>query len=198
METVKSMTKFSLVKELNAVPNLSKSVRDKIIKNVINDQSIFQSLIEIAFDYNNEISIKACSILETTCEKRIDWLAFNLNYFIENLYKVKDESAIRSLAKICNLMMQDYDSKFDSPIKLIITNDQVSQLIETNFDWLLSNHKVSIKADAMEALYYLGNKISWIHYELKMILEKNLDDESPGYVSRAKKILEAISKNQAA
>lgn len=198
MNAVKGISKFSLLKELNAVPALTKSSRDKIAKTVFEDPTQFQSLIEIAFDYDNDISAKACSILETVCEKRIEYMAFNLNFFTDNLPNVTNEGCIRSMAKISNLVAMDYDSKFDSAIRLVITKDQISQLIESNFEWLLSDHKVGIKADAMEALYYLGNSISWIHYELKMILDKNIPNESPGYIARAKKILEGISKNQAA
>ena len=198
MNAVKSITKYSLIKELNSLKNASKDNRSKVSKLVLKDQALFQSLIEIVFDYDNDLSVKASGILELVCEDRLDWIAFSLPYFTENLYKLKDDSAVRSAAKICNLIAQNYNSKFDSPIKLIITEEQVAQIIETCFDWLLSDYKVATKAHAMEALYYIGKKTGWIHYELKMIIEKNLPVESPGYVARAKKVLESISKNTAA
>ncbi|MGB5363037.1 MAG: adenylosuccinate lyase [Aureibaculum sp.] len=198
MNPVKSITKYSLIKELNSLKNASKDNRSKVSKLVLKDQALFQSLIEIVFDYDNDLSVKASGILELVCEDRLDWIAFNLPYFTENLHKLKDDSAVRSAAKICNLIAQNYNSKFDSPIKLIITEEQVAQIIETCFDWLLSDYKVATKAHAMEALYYIGKTTGWIHYELKMIIEKNLPLESPGYVARAKKVLESISKNTAA
>ncbi len=190
--------KYSLLKELNAIQDAGRENRVKITKKVLKDQELFQSLIEIAFEHNNELSVKAIWILELVCEKRLDWLAFNLTYFIENISNIKEESAVRSIAKICNLVAQDYNSKFDSPIKLTITQDQVSQMIETCFEWLLSDYKVATKAHAMESLYFLGIKTGWIHYELKMIIEKNLPLESPGYATRAKRVLESMSKDTAA
>jgi len=199
MKTVKNMTKYSLLKELNAIQDSGRESRVKVTKKVLKDQELFQSLIEIAFEQKNDLSVKAIWVLELVCEKRLDWLAFNLTYFIESLPTIiHDESAIRSIAKICNLVAQDYNSKFESPIKLTITQDQVSQMIETCFDWLLSDYKVATKAHAMETLYYLGIKTGWIHYELKMIIEKNLPAESPGYATRAKKVLDSMSKNTAA
>jgi len=198
MKTVKDTTKYSLLKDLNAIQDAGRENRVKITKKVLKDQSLFQSLIEIAFEHDNDLSVKAIWILELVCEKRLDWLAFNLPYFIENLPKVTDESAVRSLAKVCNLVAQDYNSKFESPIKLTITQDHISQMIETCFEWLISDYKVATKAHAMEALYFLGIKTGWIHYELKMIIEKNLPVESPGYATRAKKVLESMSKNTAA
>lgn len=198
MKTVKDKTKYSLLKELNAIQDAGRENRVKVTKKVLKDQELFKSLIEIAFEQGNGLSVKAIWILELVCEKRLDWLAFNLTYFIENISNVKEESAVRSIAKICNLVAQDYNSKFDSPIRLTITQDQVSQMIETCFEWLLSDYKVATKAHAMESLYFLGIKTGWIHYELKMIIEKNLPLESPGYATRAKKVLESMSKDTAA
>lgn len=198
MKTVKDKAKYSLLKELNAIQDAGRENRVKVTKKVLKDQELFKSLIEIAFEQGNGLSVKAIWILELVCEKRLDWLAFNLTYFIENISNVKEESAVRSIAKICNLVAQDYNSKFDSPIRLTITQDQVSQMIETCFEWLLSDYKVATKAHAMESLYFLGIKTGWIHYELKMIIEKNLPLESPGYATRAKKVLESMSKDTAA
>lgn len=198
MKTVKDTSKYSLLKELNAIQDAGRENRVKVTKKVLKDQELFQSLIEIAFEQGNGLSVKAIWILELVCEKRLDWLAFNLTYFIENISNVKEESAVRSIAKICNLVSQDYNSKFESPIKLTITQDHVSQMIETCFEWLLSDYKVATKAHAMESLYFLGIKTGWIHYELRMIIEKNLPFESPGYATRAKKVLESMSKDTAA
>ncbi len=198
MKTVKDMSKYSLLKELNAIQDAGRENRVKVTKKVLKDQELFQSLIEIAFEKGNDLSVKAIWILELVCEKRLDWLAFNLTYFIENIDTIKEESAVRSIAKICNLVAQDYNSKFESPIKLTITQNHVSQMIETCFEWLLSDYKVATKAHAMESLYFLGIKTGWIHYELKMIIEKNLPLESPGYATRAKKVLESMSKDTAA
>jgi hypothetical protein len=198
MENVKNMNKYSLLKDLNQLQNASREGRIALAKKVLKDQNKFQSLTNIIIDNDNELAVKAAWILELVCEKNIDWMAFCLPDFIENIPKYEDESAVRSIAKVCNLIAQDYSSKFDSPIKLIMNKDHVSQMIETCFDWLLSDFKVATKAHAMETLYYLGKKTGWIHYELKMIIEKNLPIESPGYKARAKKVLESISKNNAA
>jgi hypothetical protein len=198
METKQKTNKFSLLKELNAINNAGRESRLKVAKMVLKDQELFESLLETAFEHDNELSVKAIWVLELVCEKNLEWMAFNLPYFIKNISKPKEESAVRSISKICNLIAQDYNSKFDSPIKLIMTEDHVSQMIETCFDWLISDFKVATKAHAMETLYFLGIKTGWVHYELKMIIEKNLPIESPGYIARAKKVLESMSNDNAA
>ncbi len=193
------MTKYSLIKELNAIKSMSKSHRDKISSIVLKEETLFKSLIEITFDYKNETSVKAALILEIVCEHRLDWIAYSLPYFTKNIGNLENDSAIRPAAKICNLIAQDINSKFDSPIKIIATQQQLEQIIETCFYWLRKEDtKVATKAHAMEALYFLGLKNSWIHYELKMILEKNIPDESPAYETRGKKILDLMSKNNIA
>jgi len=199
MESIKQMTKYSLIKELNAIKSISKSYRDKISKTVLKDETLFHSLIEITFDYNDEISVKAALILEVVCEYRLDWIAYSLPYFTKNINKLENESAIRPAAKICNLIAQDINSKFDSPIKIIATKKQLEQIIETCFSWLTNEEtKVASKAHAMEALYYLGLQNEWIHYELKMILEKNIPQESSAYQTRGSKILDLMAKNDIA
>jgi len=193
------MTKYSLIKELNAIKSMSKSHRDKISRIVLKDETLFKSLIEITFDYKNETSVKAALILEIVCEHRLDWIAYSLPYFTKNISQLDNDSAIRPAAKICNLIAQDINSKFDSPIKIIATQQQLEQIIETCFYWLRNEDtKVATKAHAMEALYFLGLQNAWIHYELKMILEKNIAIESPAYETRGKKILELMSKNNLA
>lgn len=193
------MTKYSLIKELNAIKSMSKSHRDKISRIVLKDETLFKSLIEITFDYKNETSVKAALILEIVCEHRLDWIAYSLPYFTKNINKLDNDSAIRPAAKICNLIAQEINSKFDSPIKIIATQKQLEQVIETCFYWLRKEDtKVATKAHAMEALYFLGLQNSWILYELKMILEKNIPVESPAYETRGKKILDLMSKNKLA
>ncbi len=198
MNAVKNINKYSLIKELNTIQNTNRESIKKLSNAILKDQSQFESLIEIAFDYDNEISLKALITAELVVEQRLDWMAYNLSYFTKNIALLKDENAIKSASKICNLIAQDYTSKFDSAIKLIITHEQLSEIIETCFDWLLRDYKASTKTQAMEALYYIGKKISWIHYEIKLILDKNIENESSNYKVKANKILELISKSSVA
>lgn len=193
------MTKYSLIKELNQIKDMSKSHKEKVSKTVLADENLFKSLVEIAFDYNNETSVKAAQVLEVVCEERLDWIAYNLPYFTKNIAYLKNDNAVRPAAKICNLIAKEINSKFDSPIKVIATKEQIAQIIETCLAWLLDEDtKVVSKAHAMEALYHLGHKLNWIHYELKMIIERDIEDESPAYTVRASKILQKLAKENRA
>jgi len=192
------MNKYSLIKELNSIPSINRESVKQLSKIILNDQNLFKSLVEVAFDYDNEISLKAIITLEIVVEQRLDWIAYNLSYFTNNISALKNENAIRSASKICNLIAQDYTSKFDSAVKLIMTHEQLSEIIETCFDWLLKDYKASIKTQSMEALFHIGKKVSWVHYEVKLILEKNSTNQSSNYISKANKVLEMISKTSMA
>jgi len=198
MSAVKNMNKYSLIKELNVIPSINRESVKQLSKLILNDQQLFESLVEIAFDYDNEISLKAIITLEIVVEQRLDWIAYKLSYFTNNIALLTNENAIRSASKICNLIAQDYTSKFDSAIKLIMTHEQLSEIIETCFDWLLKDYKASIKTQSMEALFHIGKKIRWIHYEVRLILEKNSTNQSSNYISKANKVLEMISKTSMA
>ncbi len=198
MSAVKNMNKYSLIKELNVIPSINRESVKQLSKLILNDQHLFESLVEVAFDYDNEISLKAIITLEIVVEQRLDWIDYKLSYFTNNIASLKNENAIKSASKICNLIAQDYTSKFDSAVKLIMTHEQLSEIIETCFDWLLKDYKASIKTQSMEALFHIGNKISWIHYEVRLILEKNATNQSSNYISKANKVLEMISKTSMA
>ena len=198
MNAVKNMNKYSLIKELNTIPNTNRESLKKISKMVLSDQSLFESLVEISFDYENDISLKAIATLELAVEQRMDWIAYNLSYFTQNISKLKDEEALKPASRICSFIAQEYTSKFDSPVKLILTYDQLSEIIETSFDWLLKDYKSSIKNNAMDTLYHVGKKIGWIHYEIKLIIDKNISKESANYASKAQKVLEMIEKTSLA
>ena len=110
MNAVKNMNKYSLIKELNTTPNTNRESLKKLAKLVLTDQSLFESLVEISFDYDNDISLKAIATLELAVEQRLDWIAYNLSYFTKNISRVKDENAIKSISKICNLIAPRFDS----------------------------------------------------------------------------------------
>jgi len=44
----------------------------------------------------------------------------------------------------------------------------------------------------MQSLYWLGFQFTWIHPELKIILERDYHTGSSGYKARARKILNQI------
>ena len=197
MKVINEKIKYSLLKEIRGIKNANRESRVSIAKKVVNDDATFSSLLEIALEYHNEYAVKAMWIVEYICEQRMDLLAIHFNYFIHRIQTLSDENISRSASKICNLVAKSYVSKIESPIQIIATEEQISILTEISFHWLQNDYKVAIKANAMETLYELGKAISWIHYELNLVLIKNISFESPSFKTKATNILKALSKNAA-
>ena len=87
-----------------------------------------------------------------------------------------------------------YNSKKNTEIDKYFTKKHIDKIIETGFDWMISDQKVAVKAYTMEALFLFGKEIDWVHDELKLILVQEISSGSPAYKARAKKILKWIEK----
>lgn len=166
------------------------NARDVILEN----KSLFPFLLKIAFDSQNKTAIKAAWILELVCEQKLDLLIPQLDFFISNIKTLKNESAIRPASKICLFLGEAYTSKSTNAIQKNLTKTQIEQIIETGFDWLISNHKVATKAYTMQTLYLFGENQDWVHQELKLIIQQNIMKESAAYKARGKMTLDLINK----
>ncbi len=186
------MNKSDLINELNSLKNAKRIYRDKSTDFVLNHPETFPFLLEIVFESSSKLSIKAAWVLELVCSENINLLIPHLNYYTKNLTKITDESALRPLSKVCFFITNTYFSKTGNQINKRLTNKNIDQIIENNFDWLIGNHKISIQVFAMDTLYLLGKKYDWIHQELKLVLEKNTSSRSAGYQAHAKKILKKL------
>ncbi|WP_417444784.1 hypothetical protein [Joostella sp.] len=166
--------------------------RIKVANMVLQNKAIFPELLDLCFAENKELSHKACWVTEFVCKSELDILFPQLKYFIKNLPTLTNDSSIRPMAKICELLCESYFQKKNKETISHLTNPILEQLTETNFDWLISDAKVATKAYAMRNLYFLGKKYDWIYPELKPILLKDMPNHSSAYKARARHILNKI------
>ncbi len=75
--------------------------RDEITQQILVDVHLFEYLFEIALNTNNENHYKACWIMELVLQKKLHYLHESLTLFCDSLPKFKNESALRSISKIC-------------------------------------------------------------------------------------------------
>lgn len=187
------MNKEFLIQQLDAIENAKRVNRLRVADLVLENPVLFKYLLELVFDFDNKLSIKAAWVLEFVCVKKLEWLVPHLNYFTQNIGNIKFGSAVRPVAKICELLAKCYTSKNNSDIKNNLTTAHLDQLIETGFDWLISDHKVAVKAYTMEMLFLVGKNHNWVHEELQLIIQQNITNESAAYKARGKKILSWIN-----
>jgi len=185
------MTKAQLYKALDYV-NHSREKRMEMAILVSYNPHLVAPLFEIANTDNDQISSRACWVLEFTGRENLSYIIPHLDQFTAILSLLKRESSIRPMAKICELLMLAYFKAENHTIKKALNEDHLEKITTACFDWLIGDYKVAPKAYSMTSLFLLGTKYDWIHPELKIILEQNYADGSAAYKARARMALAKI------
>jgi hypothetical protein len=85
--------------------------------------------------------------------------------------------------------------KIISEVPLKLSRSDKSILVNLCFDYLVSGrYPVAIRVYGMQVLYNLSHEFPEIGQELAQILEDQMPDETPGYRSRARRILGRMGK----
>ena len=164
--------------------------RLEVSKEILENPSLFSELILICFSQEDKNNHKACWILEFVSYEELLWLQPHLDFFCSNLKVLKDESSLRPIAKVVQLLVKSHYKKGENCINL--SEENLQNCIEASFDWLINDVKVATKAYSIRTLYILGNHYEWIHPELKNIIEKDFGDHSAAYKAVAKEVLKKI------
>lgn len=187
------MTTEQLYHELNYV-NHSREKRLFYAKLVNKNPDLITKLLDILFLVDDKISPRSAWVLEFTCQKNIDIIIPYLDEFTKNMHKVHLDSAVRPVAKICELLAKSYSEKTDNAIKQKLTETHIDRIIENCFDYMINNGKVAPKAYSMTTLFMLGKNYDWVYPELKRILEEDFSKQSAAFKARARHILKKMKK----
>ena len=170
----------------------SRKKRAEMSAIILDNPQLIASLLKIAFSVDNPISKRACWVMEFTAKENLAYIFPYLNTFTENLNRVHFDSSIRPMAKICEYLLKEYFSDTSNEIKVIMNDIHLERMTSACFDWLIGKYKVAPKAYSMTCLLLLGRKFSWIHPELKILLEQNYSKGSTAYKARARMTLAKI------
>ncbi len=183
------MSPSQLYESLSYV-NSSKESRFKYAVVLIENPQLISPCLKIICSNEDPQSSRAGWILEYACRIKLNLLLPYLDDLLNVIPNVKLDSALRTLAKICELLcIAHYKEK-----SIDLTSEQKDILIESCFDWLITEQKVALKAYSMSSLFLLGTDRDWIHPELKKILEKDFSKSSAAYKARAKHIFIKLNK----
>ncbi|SRR5690554_5177001 len=158
---------------------------------VLKDPKLMEEVAEVAFDLNNEFHFKACWILELLAMAKIELLTPYLEAFCNSITSYKDDSSVRTTAKIGFLIVKEHYS--EQP-KFKLSEEQINKLTECCLDRLISDEKVAAKAYSAETLYILGKYQDWIYPELCQILSDGYSQHSAAYKATARNIIKRINK----
>ncbi len=111
------MTKEYLILQLENIEHARRINRLRVANLVLQNQELFPFLLELVFEIDNKTSIKAAWVLEFVCDEKLEWLAPYLTFFTNTIDKVKFDSAVRPVSKICELLAKAYTSKTPSIIQ---------------------------------------------------------------------------------
>lgn len=174
-------------KKLNSLTG-HRANRHKYADEVLENPELFPELVHLCFLDSNKNAAKASWILELVCYEKLVWLQKYLDFFCSNIKNQIDKSAIRALSKICLLLAISHFKKKE----IQLSENQLQQITETCFDWLMTDVKVASKCYSIRALHLLGNHFGWIHPELKVILDKDYNSHSAAYKAVGREILKKI------
>ncbi len=185
------MTLEELHEELSYV-TASRENRLKYANMVLNDMSLFPKLIDVLFMVDDKVSCHAAWVFEFVCKDYIYAIIPHLDKFTSNLHRLRFDSSIRAVAKICELIAKENYSKENLTIKKFLTAKHKEQIIENSFDWMINKRAIAVKVHAMSTLFFLGRDNDWVHPELKQILERDFQIQSSGFKARARHILKKL------
>ncbi len=129
---------------------------------------------------DDKVSCRAAWVFEYVCANYIYAIIPYLDNFTLNINTLNFDSGIRPVAKVCGFIAKEY----------------VSTQHKAMNKMLMSKHKerkTAIKAYAMTTLFLLGKDSEWVYPELVQILERDFQNQSPGFKARAKHILKKVN-----
>ena len=163
----------------------------KMVSNfAMKDENHLNEMIQLAFDIDHELHVKAFWSLDLVCEKKLKQFVPYIEEFCEILPKIKDDSALRPATKITYFLTKSNHRKNG----ISLTQEQEHNLIEALIDRLIQNEKVASKVYAMKALFVLGKKYDWVHEELKMIISQDYSNHSAAYQAATRNLLKKLNK----
>lgn len=186
-----------LVSVLNDMENPARVNRDNASNIVLSHPELIKFLVDLTFDVDNKLSIKAAWVLEWICTHRnINCILPYLDIFTQNISKLHFDSAIRPCAKICEHLAKAYTSKKENETQIALKQKHIDAIIETGFDWLITDQKIAVRAYTMTSLYLFGLEKDWVHPELSNLIATKIIHESKGCKARGKHVLELIEKSK--
>lgn len=179
--------------ELNTIISLTtgyKKSRQATADFIMTRPEQMDDFMKICFENQNPDHYKGCWAMELIAYEKLDWFQKYLDLICSKSKILTNESAIRPLSKIIFLLIEAHYK--NSKNKIHFTEEQRQDLIEINFDWLITDTKVASKVYAMRSLQLLGREYEWIHPELETILVKDFSTHTAAYKLVSKHILKKI------
>lgn len=137
-----------------------RETRLELADTVLQQKSLMPELLRVCFLFEEEVSSRACWVLEFVCRKKLEFIVPYLDLFIRQLKNFRLDSSKRPVAKICQLLIFAHFGKKSSVFKEKLSDLHLEQITEATFDWLINDEKVAAKAYAIYTLFELGKNMN--------------------------------------
>jgi hypothetical protein len=185
------MTTEELYRKLDAVNHTIEN-RKKYATLLVNNPNLIPQILNILFNVDDKQSCRAAWLLEFVARENLDTILPFLDRITTQMNTVHFDSAVRPMAKICEIIVEAYYHKLPNHTKEYLKPIHKEHIIEACFDWMITKQKVAVKAFSMNTLFLLGKEFDWVHPELILILERDFNSESAAFKARARHILRKI------
>ncbi len=170
----------------------SREKRGNFASLLLSNPALLPDLLHVCAKIDDEISCRASWGLEFLCKNNLDIILPYLDDLTALAPKVYQHPAVRPIAKIFEYLIVAYYQKKSRAVRKLLSRVHRQKMIETCFDWLITDQKVAPQAYSMTSLYLLGTEFDWVHPELKIILENNYSSGSAAYKARSRMILKKL------
>lgn len=160
--------------------------RDDMKNLVIAQPALITTIFNFGCEITDKNHHKAWWVMEHIFEENLLLLKPFLSQFAGIFPLVKSDSALRSITKIAWFIAQSPDIK--------LNDHQKDGIYNGLFNCLLDSDRAANAAYSMYALYVYGKNDHWIHDELKIILSRGFENQTPAYRAAAKNTLLKLNK----
>jgi hypothetical protein len=181
-------TKEQLIKQLKA--NATKGFIERLSVKLREQDFDLNELIDITFHTDKQIAFRASWLLDTTILYEPERYIQNLEYLVERIKDVSNESCKRQYSRI---MMHLTAPNAPESIKLKLQTLDLDDVVEQFFDWIIDPKvKVAVKVFAADTLFNLSIRYNWVAEELANQVQFMMRNGSPAIQSKGSKLLAGL------
>jgi hypothetical protein len=182
------LTQLQLTQQLTATIGKPKVIA---LTRILSEQQFaLRELIDLTFNEDKHVAFRASWLLENVFLQNPHAYLLDLEYLIKRLKDVNYPSCQRHYAKI---IMHITSPKAPPAIQIIVQQIDLEAAVEHLFEWIINPKvKTAVKAFAIEALFNLRHKYTWIAEELTNQIQYLMRDGTAAIQSRGKKLLKQL------
>jgi hypothetical protein len=160
----------------------SRALADLTVDMIYDNPGLLKNLVELSITGSDPYAQRASRVVSICCERFPELFKPYNSLIINKIREIHSKSVLRNFLKIY------------AEVPVGLTNKSKSVLLNQCFDFLTSpDYPVAVKAYSIQILYNLSREIPEIGLELYNLLDDQLPASSPGYASRAKKIMKKLA-----